>query len=605
MNVFIIGFSLLALLWPCQINAASYSPDAIQSPSHFIKLRDTKTNTHATIRIGVMAFADPSKIERRWQDTALWLQQQLGQPIDIIALTPMELDNAITKANIDFIIGNAMTTVAYKKDYGTSHLLTLVNNLSNNPERAMGSAIITRADHPLNHWKELTQQRVISSDPRAFGGFQIFAATLASRHMDVYRDIKQLKFVGFPQAKLLDKLLQHQADVAILPACILESAIKRGAIPQGALKVQLVHEQTDMACQVSTPLYPDYALSKLGGTSHQLATQVVRALLAITPQDSAAIVGQYQYWAAPVNDSEVFQLRQQLAQWPFVTNWQRLMYSAIPWVLVAILVLLLGYLHHLRVKRLVVRRTLALSNEVAEHQCTQARLLDQQQQFYRAQRVLLTGEMASGIAHELKQPLAGIRYLAQGCVYRLIDSQPELQQPLTKIIAQVDRAQTTINRLRAFCQQSSHYQACDLAHIIDDTLQLMAPDLKGCQVHWQRPSDDYPIVADASLLQQVLVNLIRNALDAMQSLKSRQLTIECQRLADEYQLCIRDIGTGLTSAALVRLFMPFETSKAHGLGLGMVICKRIIEEHGGQIIAHQANPGLVILIHLPHKAAAL
>ncbi|MBV7314637.1 PhnD/SsuA/transferrin family substrate-binding protein [Shewanella sp. NIFS-20-20] len=549
-----------------------------------------------------MAFADPGIIQARWQPTADWLTDQLQRPVQVVPLTPEQLEQAIAQTSIDFIIGNAMTTVAFKKDHGTSHLLTLVNNISDIPELAMGSAVISHQQHPIDDWSALAHQRIISSDPRAFGGFQIFAASLANQGMDAYRDVKQLEFVGFPQQKLLQQLVERRADVAILPACVLESAVRQGRIAPGLLQVQLVEPQHALPCEVSTPLYPGYALSKLGGTDHQLATAVVKALLAITPHNPAALMGQYQSWAAPVDDSSVFALRRQLAQWPFVTNWQRLLHSALPWVAAVLIILLLGYLHHVRVKRLVVKRTLALSNEVAKHQDTQERLLEQQQQFYRAQRVLLTGEMASGIAHELKQPLAGIRYLAQGCVYRLDEYQQALATPLSKIIEQVDRAQTTIHRLREFCQQSSHYQAHDLGQIIEDTLMLMQPDLRHCQIHWHRPSQPCWVYADASLLQQVLVNLLRNALDAMTHLATPQLWIECQSGDIDYQVVIRDLGCGLSESALARLFLPFETSKPHGLGLGMVICKRIIEEHDGQIVATHAQPGLRLHINLPRKA---
>ncbi|MGS0730417.1 histidine kinase dimerization/phospho-acceptor domain-containing protein, partial [Shewanella sp. 0m-11] len=185
-------------------------------------------------------------------------------------------------------------------------------------------------------------------------------------------------------------------------------------------------------------------------TDHLLATRVVRSLLSITKDEPAAIVGRYDSWSATVNDSEVFKLLKQLQQWPFVTNWTSIFKSALPWVIVVLIVLLLGYIYHLRVKRLVVLRTQDLQAEVEQHTQTQKALLEQTKQFYKAQRVLLTGEMASGIAHELNQPLAGIRYLTQGCIYRLSDDQADLKDAMTKAIQQVDRAQATIKRFRHF-----------------------------------------------------------------------------------------------------------------------------------------------------------
>ncbi|MGL5470914.1 MAG: sensor histidine kinase [Shewanella sp.] len=551
------------------------------------------------VRIGIMAFNEPDEVMANWHPTADWLSQQLHRPVHLTPLTPSQLDEALTKQSIDFLIGNALTTVAFKKNYGTSHLLTLVHNRVRSPEQSIGSAIVTRIDNNLSQWDQLKDEKLVSSDPQAFGGFQIFAATMATKGINAYRDIPKLRFIGFPQQKLLQMLLSGEADIAVLPSCVLENAVDKGLVPANKLKVVLKQPHPDFACEVSTQLYPGYALTKLGHTDHKLATQVVASLLQITPDNPAAQQGRYQYWSAPVDDSPVFELLKQLEQWPFVTNWQRLLHNALPWGASFIFALLLGYIHHLRVKRLVVKRTQALSAEITHHQYTQKILLEQQQQFYRAQRVLLTGEMASGIAHELKQPLAGIRYLTQGCIYRLDNTQTELATALNKVINQVDRAQTTIHRLRTFCQQTSDYQHCDLRTVIEETLTLMQPEFQRLKLSPKVSLQTLPVFADASLMQQVLVNLLRNALDAMENVPHKSLVIDTGTMGENIYIHITDAGCGLSDSALERLFFPFETSKPQGLGLGMVICKRIIEEHKGKIDAQHANPGLTIKVTLP------
>ncbi|WP_261737661.1 sensor histidine kinase [Shewanella xiamenensis] len=498
------------------------------------------SHTSDPVRIGIMAFNEPDEVMANWQPTADWLSQQLHRPVQLTPLTPTQLDEALAKQRIDFLIGNALTTVAFKKNYGTSHLLTLVHNRVHSPEQSIGSAIVTRIDNNLNQWAQLKDEKLVSSDPQAFGGFQIFAATMATKGINAYRDIPQLRFIGFPQQKLLQMLLSGEADVAILPSCVLENAQERGLIPANKLKVVLKQPHPDFACEVSTQLYPGYALTKLGHTDHKLATQVVTSLLQISPESQAAVQGRYQYWSAPVDDSPVFELLKQLEQWPFVTNWQRLLHNALPWGASFIFALLLGYIHHLRVKRLVVKRTQALSAEITHHQHTQKILLEQQQQFYRAQRVLLTGEMASGIAHELKQPLAGIRYLTQGCLYRLDNTQAELATALNKVINQVDRAQTTIHRLRTFCQQTSDYQPCDLRAVIEETLTLMQPEFQRLKLSPKVNLQTLPVFADASLIQQVLVNLLRNALDAMENSPHKSLIIDTGTTSESVYIHITD-----------------------------------------------------------------
>ncbi|WP_259655834.1 sensor histidine kinase [Shewanella colwelliana] len=571
---------------------------AQEDASHFTNATDTndvaeKLGEHSVstttiitpLRVGALAFAAPDAVYKRWAPTLARVSQETGIPLELIPLTPNELVEKVSREELDFIIGNALITVAFKKDYGVSHLLTLMPRNQVSPEHAVGSALIAKQSLNIRHFQDLMHLKVVSSDPNAFGGFQILAGEMVKQGLNPLTDLKHLSFVGFPQDKLLDQVLDGRADVAILPTCVLESALARHLVPPNALHILLPKTDSDIGCQTSSQLYPSYAFSKLGKTDHKAASAIVRALLAITAQDTQAVAGHYKYWSVPVNDSHVFALLKNLQRWPFVTNWQRLAEDATPWALLIAIGLLLGYFHHLRVKRLVVKRTKALSDEMAQHKHTQKALFEQQKQFYKAQRVLLTGEMASGIAHELNQPLAGIRYLTQGCIYRLDETQTDLKQALNKTILQVDRAQSTIKRFRQFCQQPSVYQNCDLKDLIDETLNLMQPDFKRMKLVPQLALWPITVSVDQSLMQQVLVNLIRNALDAMETSHKPRLQISVLDDAGQVHIVITDSGVGLNDDALQRLFFPFETSKANGLGLGMVVCKRIVEEHGGKIRA--------------------
>ncbi|MCL1108652.1 PhnD/SsuA/transferrin family substrate-binding protein [Shewanella schlegeliana] len=559
------------------------------------------------IRVGVLAFTHPDNVAKRWQPTIDRIAVDLNKPFELIALTPSELDSKVAQGKLDFLITNALTGVSYKKDYGTTSLLTLVPQGNNQPTQAVGSALVTRSEQQVNSFSDLKSLRAVSTDKQAFGGFQIFAGEMAHNDLNPFNDFKALSFVGFPQQKLLSLVANGKADIAILPTCVLENAVKKGDIAANSLKVVLTKAAPTFHCKTSSELYPYYSFSKLGKTDHRLATDVIRSLLTIEPTEPAAVIGRYDSWSATVNDSHVFKLLKQLQQWPFVTNWTTIFRSALPWAVVIAIFLLLGYIHHLRVKRLVVLRTRDLQSEIQQHTQTQRALLEQTKQFYKAQRVLLTGEMASGIAHELNQPLAGIRYLTQGCIYRLSDEQTELKEAMNKAIQQVDRAQSTIKRFRHFCQQPSVMSECYLNQVLEDTLSLMAAEFMRMQLTPEFKCETVELTADPSLLQQVFVNIIRNALDAMSQCPAPNLSISLSKQAQHAVIVFKDNGTGLSETALERLFFPFETSKENGLGLGMIICKRIIEEHSGEIVAANNHvdgsrvPGLTITITLPIK----
>lgn len=537
------------------------------------------------IRIGILTFADASDTRKAWLETEIHLTKRTGFKVSMQPLTPSQLDKAVAAGTLDFIISNQFVAVGYKKDRGASQLLTLLPADGRDPARAVGSALVVRAGQKVDSWQQLASLRLISSDQRAFGGFLIFAGEMLKRGLDPVSDLPQLSFQGFPQSELLQKLWLKQADVAILPACVMEQAVGQGLYPEGTFDVVLSQDAPGLGCQVSSELYPYGALSKLGHTSHGLATEVAKALLDITPDSAAAIEGGYRGWSVPVNDHRVFALKHTLREWPFQTNWQRVAHAALPWFGAVVLCLLLGYVHHLRIKRLVVRRTRALVNEIELHRETQKAFNEQQSQFYRAQRVLLTGEMASGISHELKQPLAGIRYLAQGCLYRLEDDEQGIKTALSGVLTQVDRAQETISRLRSFCQQPCERELRRVDRLIEETLSVIAPELKRFQLEPELHLSAVEARLDPGLMTQVLVNLMLNALDAMANTAEPWLGIFLESTQFGFRIRVADNGCGLSQNQLSRLFFPFESAKADGLGLGMVICKRIVEEHGGKISA--------------------
>ena len=277
-------------------------------------------NSSAPIKVGVVAFAHPDNVTQRWQATVSKLENDLQRPFTLVVLPPEQLDERVKLGELDFLITNALMAVSYKKDFGSSSILTLIPTVSADPTRSVGSALITRAESKVASLADLKQLNAISSDRKAFGGFQIYAGEMAAKGLNPFNDFKSLEFVGFPQRKLLSMLTSHKADIAILPTCVLESAIKDGRVEPSSLKVVLTTKSDDFHCLTSSQLYPDYSFSKLGKTDHQLATAVIRSLLTIQASDQAAIQGQYVYWSATVNDSKVFSLLRQLQQWPFVTN---------------------------------------------------------------------------------------------------------------------------------------------------------------------------------------------------------------------------------------------------------------------------------------------
>lgn len=224
-------------------------------------------------------------------------------------------------------------------------------------------------------------------------------------------------------------------------------------------------------------------------------------------------------------------------------------------------------------------------------------------------RVTALGELAGGIAHELNQPLSAISNFAAAARI-MMDRNPEAREQicglLDEIATQAQRSGHIISKLRAMAEPSPETHVRISANkLVTDIVGLMRPDLRNNDVTIQIElcSSDPRVVVDAVQIQQVLLNLIRNAIDAMsdQTAESRDLQISVQATADEWvEIAVTDSGPGITADMIENLFEPFITTKKGGMGIGLSISRSIIEAHGGTI-SYDADftPGTRFLLRLP------
>ncbi len=223
-------------------------------------------------------------------------------------------------------------------------------------------------------------------------------------------------------------------------------------------------------------------------------------------------------------------------------------------------------------------------------------------------RLQTTSEMASGLAHEISQPLYAIVNYADGATRQLRDvsAQPEdLSHVMEKIARQARRASNVISRLRAFAEKREpHRSTTDLNQLIKDLLDLLEHELRqsGASVELNLTRELPDVLVDRVQIEQVLVNLIHNALDAMRDEPStRRLTIATSADDDQaVEVCVADTGHGLSTEACSKLFDAFYTTKADGLGMGLAISRTIVEAHDGRIWATPNSPrGTIFRLTLP------
>jgi PAS domain S-box-containing protein len=221
------------------------------------------------------------------------------------------------------------------------------------------------------------------------------------------------------------------------------------------------------------------------------------------------------------------------------------------------------------------------------------------EQLAHASRVSLVGQMASGLAHEMAQPLSAMLYYARGCSSRLDDGAwgiPEARQTLGKIATQAERAGKVIHRLKAFVRRAEPQRLpADINTLVRDVLDLSVPDTRANRVAVRLElADGLPAVnVDQVEIEQVILNLIRNGIDAMgpNAAEARELVIRTGAgPGAQVVVSVEDNGPGVPRDLEQRVFEPFFTTKPAGTGLGLPISRSIIEAHGGTLQIEAGSP---------------
>jgi two-component system sensor kinase FixL len=215
-------------------------------------------------------------------------------------------------------------------------------------------------------------------------------------------------------------------------------------------------------------------------------------------------------------------------------------------------------------------------------------------------RLSTMGEMAAGLAHEINQPLAAITTYARAC-QRLLSQgagthADELQEALVQISRQALRAGEVIRRLRTFVSNREvRRERVDCNRLLEDLATLARPDshANGIQLVFDVEEHLPALMADPVQLQQVLINLLRNAIDAtlQDAGARREIVLRTARVAEGVEFSVRDYGPGVEPGAIGSLFNPFFTTKANGTGLGLAISRTIVHAHGGKLAYRRAPEG--------------
>ncbi|WP_312191213.1 tetrathionate respiration histidine kinase TtrS [Leclercia sp.] len=526
--------------------------------------------------IGILALRGETATRTHWQPLVDSLNHAV--PGAHFRLLPLDLNGmreAVNQGTIQFVLTNSGQFVQLNSHYHLRWLSSLRSGQGDTLESiTTGSAIVVRDASGITRPQDLAGKTLGAVDAQAFGGYLLGYRAL--RDAGVQVDESKVRFVGFPADALLYLLREDAIQAAIVPVCLLESMDSEGLIDKSQFRV-LLQKNVSWHCLISTPLYPDWSFAALPGVEDRVVDAVSRALLS-SPR-----------WGAPTSTSDTEALLRELNRHP---EQQRIGQTIIDWVRqhrlaigLCLLLVALFFANYGWVMVLVNRRGKALEQ-------ANSQLHAQQQALEQARQMNMLGEMASGFAHELNQPLAAIRMYAQGGLNHLsaAEKRGAVEKALINIESQAERCGLIIRHLREWAnpaRQTEHatesYTTCDVAGTLRQVLTLLQLDkaAPGLSVYLNT-HQSVLLFLPPVVLEQVLANIILNAVQAGAS----NLWIDLHRVDQQYQIVLQDDAGGISAEQLPDLFRPFHSGKKNGMGLGLVICQRLLRGVDGDISVH-------------------
>lgn len=473
----------------------------------------------------------------------------------------------------------------------------------------IGSALWVKADSDIQQLRDLQQRKIVAVDPNAFGGYLLIAHLLQQN--GVLPSDYETQFVGYPIELTLSALASGAVDAAIAPLCLMEEMAGQGKIEQSQYRL-INPVTTDSNCQSSTKIYPNWTLAATSQAPAELTEQINQYLFTGGQSSDDRSIDNVAdlRWLAPESSMDAERVLHQMNQHPaqrqlgvYVLDWIK---SHRVWVGLIFFIIVIssinyGWMSWLAWRR---RRQIIMQNQL---------IRDYDYQLQQSERFAVIGEMSGAIAHEINQPLATIQNYAQGLLIRSqnhkvitqvtekeVVEKEKIENALQQIVSETERAAAVIKNIRHWAGRSQPNEvSVDIAATYQQCIMLLGEKAVG--ITFWFACDYQQLQLPSLLLDQLLINSMLNA----QQQGATHIMLRCQMT--EYDgkhwlaLHITDDAGGFDDLRLMNNESQDQShrysnnqyatrsTKADGLGLGLMICQRLCKSLDGVMKLSNVN----------------
>lgn len=518
----------------------------------------------------------------------------------------------LADGEIDFLISESDFYASLAFEEKIKAIAMLWRAQAKSPSYSAASTIVVNAENEKIY--TLTDiatgsYRVAATSSDSFAGFTIAKEPFAEKNLSWQAAFKNIVFTSNRNPlEVLNAVKTGTADVGIVPACFIEQVMIRNQAHLSDYRVINPQPVTEMACQHSTNAYPSLMVSYRNGVDSNYILDMTNALLGLKLPFGTT-------WSMPENTRELYDLMYHLRIGPY----NNVTYSAIyrtfsenrTIFITAIFLIVAGFFYNLIISVEVASRTKALKRALAEKD----RISKQQEQtneyISRLERTGIVGQMSSMIAHELKQPLATVSNYSRGLLRRIERGSAD-KDTIVKILKEIEyhteRANDIVDHVRSYAKPHEvKREEHDLRDIVAKTVATFEKSGRTTVPVIVEGERRALVEADDWEIELALLNLLKNSADAFTEIHPAMrdededvIRIRIEDHEDTWWIRVIDNAKLVDESFTEQFFQKLETTKAHGLGLGLSIVSSLAERHAGRVWA-EPNPGrgVIVTIELP------